>query len=83
MGEAYCVVQESGISVEPMTLKMLSCWCETVQLGHRNCQNKAVFMRVSRESQIAAMFVVVCAVWHPSTRTSSCLRVSYFRFCWL
>jgi hypothetical protein len=35
--------------VEPVTLKMLSCWCETVQFGHRNCQNKVVFMRVSRE----------------------------------
>jgi len=26
-------------------------------------------MRVSRECQNAAMFVIVCVVWHPSTRT--------------
>jgi hypothetical protein len=62
MDEAYCVVQESGFIVEPVTLKMLSCWCEMEQFGHGNCQNKFMFMRVSRESQNAAMFVIVYTV---------------------
>jgi len=71
MDEAYCGRQECQHTV--LSERVDSLWNQWLLKcchdGHRNCQNKVVFMKLSRECQNATMFVIVCAVWHPSTRT--------------